>query len=261
MASASLPPPVPRAEPPAKPAPPARTGSAVDRGVVRRADLQVAQWNLTGTAKVTGDVEVDTAVLSGTASVGGKLTASDLRTSGRLDVVGNASANHLLAVVGSARFGGTLHAGDVDVRGTLRVEGAFDVDRSVLWRGVLELGGTLTASRLAGAGRIEGKGAVRAKEVDLALEGTSTVASLRAETVRVRSHRKFLAPASSLLVERIDADLVELEDVHVEHLRASRIIAGAGSRIAQYEGTIVRQHASARLGPSSISVPPHGLSR
>src|SRR5580692_5502090 len=230
MASASLPPPVPRAEPHAKPAGPTRTGSVVDRGVVRRADVRAAQWNLNGTAKVTGDVEVDTAVLVGTASVGGRLTVSDLRTSGRLDVVGEASANHLVSVVGSARFAAALHAGDVDVRGTLRVEGATDVDRSVLWRGVLELGGPLTASRLAGAGRIDGKGAVRAKEVDLALEGTSAVESLRAETVRVRTHRKFLAPAVSLQVERIDADLVELEDVHVEHLRASRIIAGAGCR-------------------------------
>jgi cytoskeletal protein CcmA (bactofilin family) len=263
MASASLPPPVPRAGlpiPTTTPVP-ARTGAFVDRGVVRRAHVRGAQWNLDGTAKVTGDVDVDTATLSGTASIGGKLSAGELRTSGRLDVVGDAVVKHRLAVDGSARFGATLHAGDIDVRGTLRVEGAIDVDRSVLWRGTLEAGGAITASRLAGEGRLVAQGAVLAKEVDLVIEGPSHAGAIRAETVRVRSRRKLLGPAPSLEVERIDADLVELEDVHVEYLRASRIVAGAGCQIARYDGTVVRQHAGARLGPSSISARPYGLSR
>ncbi|MCI4369784.1 MAG: hypothetical protein L3J81_00470, partial [Thermoplasmata archaeon] len=115
--------------------------------------------------------------------------------------------------------------------------------------------------RLAGEGRVEARKEIRAKELDLVLESPSTAAAIRAETVRVRSRRKFLAPSASLEVERIDADLVELEDVHVEYLRASRIVAGAGCRIARYDGTVVRQHASARLGPSSVSLPPRGLSR
>jgi cytoskeletal protein CcmA (bactofilin family) len=261
MASASLPPQVPRSVPLPKPVVPARTGSVADRGVVRRVDLRVAQWQLNGTAKVTGNVDVDTGALHGTASVGGKLTAGELRIAGRLDVVGDAAANHLLAVDGSARFAGRLNAGDVDVRGTLRVEGPLEVDRSVLWRGALELGSTLTASRLAGEGRVEARGAVRAKEVDFVLESPSNVASIRAETVRVRSRRKLLSAAPFLEVERIDADLVDLEDVHVEYLRASRIVAGAGCRIARFDGTIVRQHASARLGPSSVSLRPYGLFR
>ncbi|HXQ94363.1 MAG TPA: hypothetical protein VN864_04245 [Thermoplasmata archaeon] len=261
MASASFPP-DPRAVPlPRMPPAPARTGSIVDRGVARHTAVATANWSVHGTAKVTGAVEADTVEVDGTASVGGKLTSVELGVHGRLDVVGDARANHRLAVVGSARFGGALHAGDLDVRGTLRVEGAVDVDRAVLWRGTLELAGGLTASRFAGEGRVDSAGAIHAKEVDLVLEGPSVISAIQAETIRVRSRRKLLGASPSLEVERIDADLVELEDVHVEFVRASQIIAGAGTRIARHEGTVTRQHPTARIGPSSISARPAGLYR
>jgi cytoskeletal protein CcmA (bactofilin family) len=261
LASASLPPapravPLPRAVPP-----PLHTGTVFDRGVARRAEVAAAEWTVRGTAKVTGNVAADTITVDGTASVGGKLTAAELTVDGRLDVVGDAAANHRLAVVGAARFGGALHAGDVDVRGTLRVEGPVDVDRSVLWRGSLELAHGLTASRFAGEGRVDAKGVVQAKDVDLGIDGPSSIGSIQAETVRVRSRRKLLGESPSLEVERIDADIVELEDVHVEFVRASQIVAGPGTRIARHEGRVTRQHASARIGPSSVSVPPYGLSR
>ena len=261
MASASLPP-LPRAVPLPKTAPPPpRTGSVVDRGVARHGEVAAADWTVHGTAKVTGNVDADTVTVDGTASVGGQLKAVELGVKGRLDVVGDSAANHRLAVVGSARFGASLHAGDIDVQGTLRVEGPVDVDRSLLFRGTLELAGGLIASRLAGEGRIDSHGAVHAKEVDLVLDGPSTVGSVVAETVRVRSRRKLLGLAPSLEVERIDADMVELEDVHVEFVRASQIIAGAGTRIARHEGRVTRQHPTARIGPSSISLPPAGLFR
>lgn len=261
MASASapsvgLPPPV------AKPvAAPERTGTISDKGVVRRADVRALRWSVHGTAKVTGVVEADTVELDGSTSIGGRLTAVELRTDGMLDVAGEAFVKHRLAVEGTARFGGTLHAGDVDTRGTLHVGGTVDVDRSVLWRGCIEVGAALKASRFAGEGRVSVAGTVSVKDVDIALDSPSSVGAIVAESVRVRRRPRFLGPTPSLEVERIDANLVELEGVHVEYLRASRIVAGEGCRIARYDGTVVRKHASARLGPSSVSAPPYGLFR
>ena len=261
MASASLPPPVAPSLP-AKPAPPpGRTGEFLDQGVVRRASLRAARWTLRGTAKVTGEVDVDTAVLAGIASVGGTITAGELRVDGSLAAIGDASVTHRLAVDGDFQLRGALHAGDIDAKGTVRVGGGVDVDRAVVWRGSLEVGGALKASRVAGEGSIEVGGVLAAKEVDLALDRPSSVRSIAAETVRVRLRRRPLRDPPFLELERIDADLVELEGVHVEYLRASQISAGAGCRIARFDGKVVRRHASARLGPSSISLRPHGLSR
>ncbi|MCI4329705.1 MAG: hypothetical protein L3K01_01875 [Thermoplasmata archaeon] len=254
--SAGLPPPIPKPV-----AAPERSGTLSDRGVIRRAEVRAARWTVDGTAKVTGAVDVDTVELDGSTSIGGKLTAVELRTDGMLDVSGDAVVKHRLAVEGTARFGGTLHAGDVDARGTLHVGGTVDVDRSVLWRGCIEVGAALKASRFAGEGRVAVTGTVAVKDVDIALDSPSRVGAIIAESVRVRRRPRFLGPTPSLEVERIDANLVELEGVHVEYLRASRIVAGEGCRIARYDGTVVRKHASARLGPSSVSAPPYGLFR
>lgn len=261
MASASLPPPfVPSALPKAAPVP-ARTGDVVDHGVVRRASLRAASWTLRGTAKVTGEVDVDTVVVDGTASVGGKVTVSELRVNGTLEVNADASFGHRLALDGNAHILGTLHAGDIDAKGSLRVGGAVDVDRAVSWRGALEVRGTLKASRLAGEGRLEVGGAVSAKEVDLVLDHPSSARTVVAESVRVRIRNRPLRDTPFLEVDRIQADMVELEGVHVEYVRASQIIAGAGCQIARFDGKVVRQHPSARMGPSSISARPHGLTR
>jgi cytoskeletal protein CcmA (bactofilin family) len=255
VSSGGLPPPI------AKATAPVRTGSIVDRGVVRHADVRTAHWTVAGNAKVTGVVEADTLELDGTTSIGGRLSSIEVRSKGILDVQVDAAVNHRLAVEGTARVGGTLHAGDIDVRGTLRVGGTVDVDRSVLWRGAIEVGGSLKASRFAGEGRVEVGGTLAVKEIDIALESPSKAGAIVAESVRIRRRHRFLGPVPSLEVERIDADLVELEGVHVEYLRASRIVAGEACRIARFDGTVVRKHASARLGPSSISDRPHGISR
>jgi cytoskeletal protein CcmA (bactofilin family) len=240
--------------------PPARVGDLIDDGVVRRGSVRASRWTVHGFAKVTGEVDVDTWVVEGTASVGGKVSASDLRATGTVEISADASIAHLLALDGNTHVVRTLHAGDIDTKGSLRVGGAVDVDRAVLWRGTLEVGGSLKASRLAGEGRLAVVGAVAAKEVDLVLEQPSTVRSITAETVRVRVRHRPLREPPFLTVERIEADMVELEGVHVEYLRASQIIAGAGCQIARFDGSVVRKHASARLGPSSISARPHGLS-
>ncbi|MCI4321234.1 MAG: hypothetical protein L3K18_03380 [Thermoplasmata archaeon] len=259
MASAAIPGaglPAPVA--PAVPAP-ARVGDVVDDGVVRKVGVRAARWTVHGFAKVTGEVDVDTWVVEGTASVGGKVSASDVRASGTLELSADASVAHLLSLDGNAHVVRALHAGDIDAKGSLRVGGAVDVDRAVLWRGTLEVGGALKASRLAGEGRLEVTGAVAAKEVDLVLEQSSTVRSITAETVRVRVRHRPLREPPFLTAERIDADMVELEGVHLDYLRASQIIAGPGCQIARFDGRVVRKHPTARLGPSSISVRPHGL--
>jgi cytoskeletal protein CcmA (bactofilin family) len=261
MASASVPTGVLPVPVPPPVAVPERTGTIADRGVARRADVRAARWTVDGTAKVTGVVEVDTIELDGSTSVGGRLTAVELKSNGLLDIQSDASVRQRLAIEGTARVGGTLHAGDIDFQGTLRVGGTVDVDRSVLWKGSVEVGGSLKASRFAGEGRIEVLGTIAVKDIDLALESPSKAGAIVAESVRIRRKGRLLGPAQSFDVERIDADLVELEGVHVEYLRASRIVAGEGCRIARYDGTVVRKHASARLGPSSVSARPQGLFR
>ena len=103
MASASYLPGSARGPSPADAAP-HRRPDRIDRGPGGRPPCgasPTADWSVHGTAKVTGNVEADTVEVDGTASVGGKLTSVELGVHGRLDVVGDARANHRLAVVGS----------------------------------------------------------------------------------------------------------------------------------------------------------------
>ena len=116
----------------------------------------------------------------------------------------------------------------------------------------------LTASRVrrerAGSRSLR---TVSVKDVDIALDSPSRVGAIIAESVRVRRPSPgFLGPTPSLEVERIDANLVELEAVHVECCGPPGSSRGKKCRDRLMRRTVVRKHASARLGPSSVSAPP-----
>jgi cytoskeletal protein CcmA (bactofilin family) len=237
---------------------------------VRRDSVRAASWTVAGLAKVQGDVDVETGTVEGLLSVGGRLAAGRLRARGTLEAVGVAEVREELAVDGTARFASTVHAGDLDSAGSLRAIGAVTVDRALYVRGSVEapsiaarvfdldgsaevLGDVTAAVTVRGRFRADSRlGSVRANRVELHGPPTALVPTL---------WRLVFGGNAAVHVERIEAESVELSAVDVDLVHAPAIVLGAGAHVTTVEGTVVRRHPSARVGPESRSPPPHGLSR
>jgi cytoskeletal protein CcmA (bactofilin family) len=241
------------------------TGTIADRGTVRHDSVRVAHWSVTGTAKVTGPVEVGTADVRGTLAVGGKLSADQLRSRGNLEVEGPVEVRGPFSSRGTLRLAGDVHAVDLDLEGVARFAGAVRVDRTCSSRGVLHAP-ALTVGVLRMDGTAHVPGVVRALSVDATFREASELGRIEARTVRLRGKLpnlvdKVFFRERTVRVERIDAESVDLAGVEVGLVRAQKIVLGRGCHVTAVEGTIVSKHPSSVVGPESKSPPPFGLRR
>ncbi|MGI0071362.1 MAG: hypothetical protein ACRECT_04755 [Thermoplasmata archaeon] len=276
--SSSAPPPsaappigtVPRPATPARPASPARAEAVRDTGTVRRESVRTSSWTARGTVKVQGDVDVGGATTVGLVAIGGRLTAGRFRARGTLEVTGPTDVRETLSLDGTVRLDGPVHAGSLDARGTLRSGGELRVDRALSISGqvevpsarvgLLDLTGSATVPGAIDAvvsvrARFRGDselGIVRARSVVLAGPPTAPIPTL---------WRTVFGGRARVHVGRIEAESVELSAVDVGFVHGTSIVLGPGAHVTEIEGTVVRRHATSRVGPESRSAPPHGLSR
>jgi cytoskeletal protein CcmA (bactofilin family) len=250
--------------------PPPRTGAILDSGTTRRDSVRATRWSTSGTEKVQGDVDVGDGSVAGLIAIAGKLTAGTFRSRGTLEVVGPIEVREQLSVDGTVHFQSTVRAGELSSHGTLRCGGDLRVDRLLSVVGQVETPSAhLGAFDLTGSAEILGDlealafvrarflhdsriGTIRTKRVELHGPSTTLVPTLL---------RTVFGGAATIHVDRIEADAVELSAVDVGFVHAREVVLGAGAHVTQVEGTIVRQHASSRVGPESRSAPPHGLTR
>jgi cytoskeletal protein CcmA (bactofilin family) len=244
-------------------APPA--GTLRERGTVRHDSVRAALWSLSGTAKVTGPVEVGTADVRGTVVVAGRLSADELRSRGNLEVEGPVDVRGPLSARGTLRLAGSVHAVDLDLHGVGRFAGPLLVDRTCSVRGTLHANAlTVGVLRMEGAAHVPGE--LRALSVDATLRETSHLGRVEARTVRLNGKLpnlvdKVFFHERAVVVERIDAETADLTGVEAGLVRAQKISLGRGCHVTAVEGTIVSQHPSSSVGPESKSRVPYGLRR
>ncbi len=250
---------------PAEAPSPRRPPSIVDRGTVRRAEVEAERWHLRGTAKVLGPVKVGLGVVDGTLVAEGPLVAETFTSRGSLELTGPVEVRGRLATEGTFRARSLVRAGEADLRGTTRLFAGIEVARA------LSVRGSFSSARVeAGAfdlrGTAEVPGALRCGRLYAQLTGNSSFSTIEAREVRLRGRPTRLVDRALLhhtevKVERIEAEAVALEAVDVEFVRAPTIALGSGAHVTRLEGTVVQVHATSRVGPESKSPPPYGLRR
>jgi len=264
---AAAPKPPAAAAPPPKPAapPPPRAGAAQDVGVVRHDALHVERWTVAGTTKVIAEADAGHVEIRGTVAIGGAFSADDARAVGSLDVGGPVTVRGALFVDGTLGVRSPLHAGGLELRGSARCAGDVRADAELTVRGSLHAP-SLHASSVLLRGSAEVPGDLEAGRVDAQFLSDSRLGRIRAGSVRLRGRLPTLVDRAffrhtSVSVERIDAEKVELEAVHVAFVHAPEVVLGRGASVGEVEGTIVRRHPSSHVGPESKSSPPYGLRR
>jgi hypothetical protein len=270
MAAASSPPvPTPATLPvaarPSPPAPRPREGEIRDLGTVRRDSVDANRWTARGTVKVTGDVNVGAAELEGSVAIAGKVAAGAFRSRGTVEVEGPVDITGALETSGGLHAAGTVHAAEADLRGEVAVLGALSVDRVLRCRGSLAAP-SLSVGGLSLQGEAQIPGDIVGNSVEARFTRNSVLWTVRARSVSLRARipnlvEKVLGREMAVTIRRVEADAVVLEGVDVKFVRSPSITLGRDAHITEYEGTIVRQHPSARVGFESRSPRPYGLWR
>jgi cytoskeletal protein CcmA (bactofilin family) len=198
-------------------------------------------------------------------TVGGRVTGDVFEAKGTLDVGATVEIAERFETDGTTRIVGSCRAAEVTLRGTTRIGAEVRVER------LLHVHGSLSAPEVhAGVLLVEGSldvpKEVSATEVDATFRAPSHLGIVRARSVRLTLRpanpvEMVLGRRLPVSVDRIEAETVHLEAVDVGFVRATEIVLGRNAHVIAYEGSIVRRHPSARVGPESRSPPPHGLSR
>ncbi len=241
-----------------------------DSGAVRHSAVRAMRWSVAGTSKVTGDATAAQATVAGLLSVGGRFTATRVTVRGTLEVLGATDVQDRAEVDGTLRPRGPVRLASARVTGILRTPSDVRVDRDLVIDGALEAGSVHAGVlRLTGSatvpGEVQASGTIR-----IAFRGDSSLGAVRGREVRLAGPppglvpslvRKVFGGSAHVVVDRVEADRVELEAVQVGLVVSKEIVLGPGAQVTSVEGTVVRQHPSARVGPESRSRPPYGLSR
>jgi cytoskeletal protein CcmA (bactofilin family) len=195
-----------------------------------------------------------------TLAVGGRLTATRFSSAQVLQVAGPVRVQEQLRLAGFAVLEATLEAGELQSQGSLRVAKDVTVRDHLATTGQFEAGGAVKATTIDARGRVTIPGSVTARIVDLRLEGHCRIGRIKAETVGIRP-RSLLGRGTTVKIDRIEAETVDLEAAEVEFVRAPTIRLGRNAHLVRYEGNVVHRHSSAHVGPESHSPRPHGLAR
>jgi len=245
--------------------PPPRTGSVADQGVVRHETVHAERWTVAGTTKVVSEADAASIDARGTVAIGGALTADSCAVTGSLDVGGGIEVRTTLHVDGHLRGRSTVHTGALEVKGTARCGGAVRADQELTVRGAL-IAPSVRATALHLHGAADVPGDLEASTVEARFEEDSRIGRIVGSSIRLRGRVPTLVDKAffrhaTVTIERIEGQKVELEAVHVALVHAEEVVLGRDAHISELEGTVVRRHSTARVGPRSKSPPPYGLSR
>jgi hypothetical protein len=222
-------------------------------------------WVTDGTVKVTGDVDVGDAKHAGALSVAGTVTADRFQCRGALDAGGALAISGNLTTETSFHATGPVQAKQASFSGTTRIVREVVVEGALTFKGQFAAA-SVRAGQFHGDGVVEVPGTMDAVDVDVRIRRDSHLGIIRARTVRLihtppNPIEWVLGRSTGTPVARIEADKAELEGVDVAFLRCPEVVLGRDAHVTEIEGTVVRRHASARVGPRSKTPAPYGLSR
>lgn len=210
--------------------------------------VEAATFDASGATTVDGDLRADRADVSGATSVGGDIVGEELDGSGSLDVGGDVAVEEV-DVSGATEIGGDVTAVALDSSGSLEVDGRVGAERldvsgsfsaSAVDAGDMDSSGAarvdrLVAETVTAAGVIDSE-TVEAGTFELALDDESTIETLQAEEVTVRSDSdrdglvgaalNFLSGDGHLTASKITAETASLEQVDVDELRVDEATLG-----------------------------------
>ncbi|HEX7057500.1 MAG TPA: bactofilin [Bacilli bacterium] len=186
--------------------------------------------------------QVETAKIDGIGKINGDLGCFRLILNGKAEIHGNAKAasadiNGVLSVEGD------MQSGNLNVHGKVVVAGGCTAD-DIQLDGIMSVKGDCEAEKFAARGKLQMK-TLNAGLIEIHMHGHCQIAEIGGEQIRIRKlpgvdFARWLKMVPLQFGNRLTAEIIEGDDVYVEHtkaavVRGANVVIGPGSEIGLVE--------------------------
>lgn len=183
-------------------------------------DVECDEMKISGSGELDGNIKTRTTKISGSSTIEGYLEAEELEISGSSDVQGHLAASSL-SVSGSVKIAKSLSGEDIEIKGSAKIAENCAANQFTS-RGSFEIGEFLNADT-----------------IEIVLYGESRVREISGEHIRV-GKKDWAFPLSNLfhsffsqrlLVDSIEGDNVDLECTKAKVVRGNNVHIGPDCEI------------------------------
>jgi len=207
-------------------------------------DIDVIEMKTAGSCKVEGNIRAESVECAGSCKIEGNIEAKEAEFAGSTAIEGNLNSEKI-SLAGSTKIEGDIRCNLLKSAGSTKIEGSITADDGV------ECGGALRARSLK-TGTFSGRGAV-AKNFSLAMNGTSSMKKLTAETIDIRPGGSkgllsgLFRGRGSLKIEKIYGTTIYLENVIADYVDGQEVSIGPGCKIDTLKSPDGRVHEGAKI--------------
>ncbi|MBU3202256.1 polymer-forming cytoskeletal protein [Clostridium estertheticum] len=195
-------------------------------------DLDCVYFKTSGSSKVIGNLKAETIKISGSSKIEGNVEVKDIKISGSTHVIGNLKSENV-SISGSTHIDGNLYAQEVNISGSVTIGKNCETE-------CFKANGGFKIQELLNAGQIT-----------IRLGGNCFVKEIGGEHIDIRVNPmdnsifrkaidKIFNTRAELTTDLIEGDDIYLQNTNVNIVRGNNITIGTGCNIAliEYKGEI-----------------------
>ncbi|MCA1066236.1 polymer-forming cytoskeletal protein [Rossellomorea sp. AcN35-11] len=231
---------------------------------------------ISGSGKITGNLDCHELKISGSGTILGDVNAGLIKTSGSSTIEGDTKAE-TITTSGSSKYEGSVMTAEMNISGSSKVAGdlickAFKVSGSCKVGGKIQ-GGSLKASgslradmdceveTFSSSGSVHIEGLLNSDHIKIEINHESSIKEIGGESITVRHQGStgiikqvvnfFLQKEDYLFSDLIEGDEVYLENTKAKLVRGKHVVIGDNCHIntVEYSGTMDVK-ADSRIGES-----------
>lgn len=197
--------------------------------------------SISGSGKISGDVEAQRIRITGSGKVQGNTKAGSVHTSGSARFDGNLEADEFKCS-GSCKVAGSVVAKTAHCSGAVNVRGGMKAGH-VQISGAGSFGGDVEAEHFRTSGSFKIDGLLNADQIEVALGGEARVREIGGEQITIIQNNaptsgwlsRFFCQPGHLTTETIEGDDIYLEGTTTQVARGRRVKIGPGCVIDNVE--------------------------
>jgi cytoskeletal protein CcmA (bactofilin family) len=207
-------------------------------------DIECNEFHISGSGKAEGNVKAKEYRTSGSSHIIGDLEAEDIKVSGSAHFEGNVKCDSV-KISGSTRIGKNLEGGEIDVSGSTNVDGGVHGEH-IRISGSINVKGDCEAEEFIAKGGFRIGGLLNADNIEISIGGSCSAREIGGERIEVKEFiggAFFLNKIFGLLFNQglgLKTQLIEGDDIYLEYtvakvVRGNNITIGKGCIIDTVE--------------------------
>lgn len=198
-------------------------------------NVECNEFHISGSGKVEGDVKTKEYKTSGSSRINGSLEAEEIKISGSSHIIGNIKCEEI-HVSGSAHIEKSLQGGEVSISGSTRIEENLRGEH-VKISGGIDISGDCEAEEFIARGSFKIGGLLNAGNIEVGIGGYCSAREIGGERIQVRElgstgiWNKIISMFTGHGVG-LATDLIEGDDIYLEYTTA-KIVRGNNIKIGK----------------------------